>query len=271
MGFRPAMPFVIRPRVYTNDAQAYFSAVQAAGSRIIDDLKRPYDDYILRVSQIGVWQVLDRDWVFSTDNTTIALLDLKSRSTAIANGSPTFTAFQGYTGTDSSITVWINSNFNASTAGGNYSQNSAHHSVWINTNSASTASGGIAIGTGSTGQNHIIPKYSDGNALYRINDAGAGSAGIANANSIGHYLANRSGSSAQQGYKNGVDQGVVAVASVAPHNGNYGILAAANAGNPTFGDGHQNCGVTIGGSLTPDQVVGFYSARRALMTALGVP
>lgn len=276
MPFRQAMPFVIRPRVYCNAAQAYFSAVQAAGSKVRDDRRPLYDDLIVRLGTQGIWSSLDRLPIFAAEDSVAALVDVRSLVTMTAAGSPTFTADRGYTGTDGSSTVYIDSGFNPSTAGGNYTQNAAHISVWANSDVTSGASGGIAIGlqTNATGsQSNILPEYNDGKSYYRCNDVVAvPSAGIVDATSLGHRLANRSGAAAQQGYKNAVDQSVVAVTSAGLSNGNFMLLGSLTTpATHATGDSHQISAASIGGSLSASNVAAFYGALRAYMTAVGVP
>lgn len=257
------------------ETTTWVNAVVGDGGSVSAGRQTLVDAYITALKAGGVWTILDRDWLFAAENSQSALRDIKAAALATATGSPTFATDLGYTGTDASGAVYIDSNFNPSTAGGSYTQNSAHVSTWSNTNTASSASGGIAIGLNTAGasQSGIFPKYSDGNAYYRINDLDAGpSGGIANAVSTGHYLANRSGAAAQQGYKNAVDQSVVAVSSSTLVNANFAILGNNKLGTGhQFGDAHQNCGVTIGGSLTSGQATALYNARRIYMTAVGVP
>lgn len=179
-----------------------------------------------------------------------ANLNLCSSSfTLTPNGSPTFTADQGYTGVDSSATVYLDTGLNPSLGGTNFVQNSAHFSVWSNTSTASTSSGGAAIGT-DTAVNNIFPQYSSGSAFFRINDSGGGF-NVAVANALGFYLANRTGPSAAAGYKNATSLGAGG-ASTAPVNANFAILSTGPSGG--FGWGGQAMAATIGSQLTGTQI-----------------
>jgi hypothetical protein len=88
----------------------------------------------------GATPKLDALYFFATNtvtgsNTALALMSLASSSfAATVSGIPTFTADQGYASTDNASNKALNSNFNPSTAGGHYTQNSAHISVWANNN-----------------------------------------------------------------------------------------------------------------------------------------
>jgi hypothetical protein len=213
-------------------------------------------------------------YIFAINTTTTALLNVCSTSFGgTANGAPSFSADAGYTGVDSSNTVFIDTGFNPSTAGGNFSQNSAHLSIWSNTNTTSGASGGITIGSAnltSTNQlSNVMPKYNDGNAYFRITESGSGSAGTANANSTGHYLANRSGASAEQGYKNGSSILTNTTASASLVNGNLYVLAQNQVGSSNlFGSAIQIGLVSIGASLNSTQVGNLCHRFNLYMTAV---
>ncbi len=147
-----------------------------------------------------------------------------------------------------------------------------HLLLWIEV-VQSSVNGGDTIGsfdTGFTQDNQISPRFSDGNAYFRINDGATASGGITTATAKGHYLANRSGASAQQGYKNAVDQGVVAVASGGPFNGNIFTLASNRNGTAGFGSPVQLTMASIGGSMTSAQVTKFYNRLQTYMSAVGV-
>ena len=259
------------------ETTTWVNAVVGDGGSVSAGRQTSVDTLITSLKSGGVWTSLDRLFLFAAENSQSALRDICAAAAATVAGGPTFTADRGYTGTDNSSTVYIDSGFNPSTGTPNYTQNSAHISVWSNTN-ATSAAGGVSIGaqvSGASGQDtEIFPKFSDGKAYYRINDTSLGvSGGVANADSTGYYVANRSGAATQQGYRNAVDQGIVAVSSAAIPNGNFIILGwiVYPAGTHKTGDAHQNCGVTIGGSLTSGQVTSLYNALRTYMTAVGVP
>ena len=147
---------------------------------------------------------LDRFYLLGAPDSTTALLDICGHSSAVANGSPTFTANHGFAGVDASQTIFIDTGFNPSTAGGNWVLNGAHLAVWSLTNATSGGSGGVAIGAGASGSSqlsNIYPHYSDGNTYGDMNDA-ATDTGHAVSDSLGYYVSNRTGASAVSVYKN---------------------------------------------------------------------
>lgn len=198
-------------------------------------------------------------YVFATDTQANALLNLVSSSfNPTITGAPTFTANAGFTGTDTggASSNFLDSTFNASTAAGQYAQDSAHVSVWSNTTAASV-NGGIAIGMSAAGFANftaIYPRFSTANTFYSINENSINT-GVANADGKGHYLSNRSGASASQGYKNGANVISPNTASQSLPNVNTYITAINTAGTGAqVGDGHQIMAATMGSSLSSTDV-----------------
>jgi len=219
----------------------------------------------------GVWGKLDALYFLATQNSTTALLNLVSSSFAItANGAPAFVADQGYTGVNNSTTVYLDTGFNPSTAGGNFSQNSAHISFWSNTNPA-TGLTAMSVNATSGTQVNIFPRFSDSKAYWRINDSNAAlSAGVTVGTQIGYYVANRSGASTQNGFINAVDQGVVSVASGAVVNFNMTILGQNISGTHSGGYPGQCSVASIGGSLSSTDVTNLYNRISTARTTLGL-
>jgi hypothetical protein len=72
----------------------------------------------------GIWSKLDTFAVFATDgNSNFALIDWKRLSQYTAVNSPTFTTNVGFSGNATS--AYVNTNFNPSTSGVNYTSNNA--------------------------------------------------------------------------------------------------------------------------------------------------
>lgn len=260
----PALRNIIIGGGYCRESLAFFQRTSGLTSRRM----RAYDKMIRALVASGVWAQLDVLYIFATHNTTTALLNLKSSSfPGTANGSPTFTADAGYLGVEASTTVYIDTGFNVST-GGVYTQNSAHISSWNNTNGTSDFPniGWRETGVGSSG---IFPKLTTGGtAIYRTNDPSSPSAGVTAPTDVrGFFVANRSGASAQQGYYNGVDAGVIATTAAAPPSRNMFILGRNNDG-ACQGSGQQVSSASIGGSLTVAQVNAFYQAQRQYMQTI---
>lgn len=208
-------------------------------------------------------------WLGTQDSTSALLNMISSNYNATANGSPTFTADRGFTGVDGSSTVYIDTNFDASTATSPlYTQNSAHFSGFGTTDVGAVGRPMMGRVT-STLECTIYPRFSDGNAYFRINNS-ATLGGAAVANSAGHYIAQRSSGSVQ-GSKNGTTiLGPTASTSGPVPPGNFYVLgyhvigAASGSGQPTLM-------YSIGRFLNSTEESNFVARTRTCATALGVP
>jgi hypothetical protein len=231
-----------------------------------------YTDLIDGLVADGIWSKLDMLHVYATQDSTTALLNLVSTSfNGTANGSPTFTADRGFTGTNGSSTIYINTGFNATTAPSpNYIQDSAHISAWSVTNVGTSANPMMgAYDSGGNKESDLYPKYTDNNTYIRVN-AGGGLPGAANSDPTGHYLASRTGSTALSGYKNGSSLLSNTSASHAPANLNVYTLGSNKDGTAN-GSPHQCAMASIGSGLSSTDITNFYDRLRTFMTAVGVP
>jgi hypothetical protein len=207
----------------------------------------------------GVLAKLDVMYLFAINSSGNALINVVNPGTYNGtNSSGTFSANAGYAGADA-LGSHIDTGFNPTTATSpHFAQNFAHLSVLSNTNTTSSSNGGVVAGLQNSGSTAVLlmyPKYSDGNFYIRPNEGSSNSAGVANSNSTGHYVANRSSSSQENGYKNAADQGFVSVTSAAPQNGNIYFLAANKLGTGGFSGSNLQLMIgTIGGSLTSTDV-----------------
>ena len=108
---------------------------------------------------------------------------------------------------------------------------------------------------------------------FRINAASlsAGDA-VANTHGIpGHYLRNRSTSSAVQGYRNAFNElNNNATTSAAVNNFNFYTLGQ-NSNGTAGGNAEQTAMASIGSSLNGTEATNFYNRLRTYMTAVGVP
>jgi hypothetical protein len=84
---------------------------------------------LVDLKNAGVWSKLDTFAVFATDgNINFALIDWKRLIQYTAVNSPTFSSNIGFAG--NSTSAYINTNFNPSTSGVNYTQNDASRIMW---------------------------------------------------------------------------------------------------------------------------------------------
>ncbi len=228
-----------------------------------------YDAYICGLVTDSLWSKFDVLYILATQNATTALLNLVSTSyNGIANGSPAFTVDRGYTGVDGSSTVYIDTGFNAATAPSpQYTTNLAHVSFWA-VNNASSGFPAIGVYNGLGQGTFASPFHSSNVAFFRINSQAVG--GVASANSIGHWIANRSGANSSDGYKNGSNVITDGTASFTIQSNNYSALAGNNGGTIAGGPWQQAM-ISIGSSLSATDALNFYNRTRTFMTAVGVP
>jgi antitoxin component of RelBE/YafQ-DinJ toxin-antitoxin module len=222
----------------------------------------------------GIWAKLDVLHVYATQNQTTALLNLVSTSyNGLALGAtlPTFTADRGFLGgVDAAFSGYIDPVFNPATAvSPKHVRDSAHISAWslTNLNSIIEVAGAVIASTWLTG---ILTRFTDNSAYFYVNTTL--NTGAAVANSIGHYIANRSSSSSVEGYKNGASLVINASnPSIAPANLAMFACAYNLSGTGVKTSGNQLAMMSIGASLNTTDATNFYNRLRTYMTTVGVP
>lgn len=220
----------------------------------------------------GVWTKFDALYVFATADTATALLSLPSSTyNAISNGSPTFTADTGYAGTDLSSSVFIDTGFNPTSASSpNYVRNSAHVALWNNTNGTNASSSIGAQEAAGASATNIYTKFTDNNLYGRINDPVTSTSNAAIGDARGLSVANRSGASAQQLYKDTTDLGITPSTSDPVPNKNIYVLAL-NVNGTAISSSQQIMFASIGGSLSSANEAALYARIHVyLQTIAGI-
>jgi hypothetical protein len=142
------------------------------------------------------------------------------------------------------------------------SYTSTHLSTYSRTDANNS---GIAMGN-TTNQYCMFYTRNSGNFQMGVNAAAFNS--VANANSLGHYIATRTASNAQKGYKNGVSI-TTSTNAVANDNTKMYIGAAFRTGVGALGyDNRQTAFASIGDGLTDTEAANFYTAVQTFQTAL---
>ena len=182
----------------------------------------------------GNWAELDRLWIFATEIQAHARVSLVNpTSTAITEvNSPTWTIRQGYTG--NGTTMYLDSNYNPSTQGVKFTQNSA--SVFSYYRSNVNSNQYIFGSDDTTTRLGIRPRVTD--LFSTIVNAGVGT-NIANTDSRGLFSAVRTGSVTLEFFKNGITMGTDSPASNGVSNLNVwalgrnqnGVLNSPASGN----------------------------------------
>lgn len=227
------------------------------------------DNLVGALKTAGVWTLLDALYVMAAADSQAASLNWVSTSfdlVSVGTGNPTFVADRGFTGAGNN---GKSTQFTPSTAPSpKFTLNGGHISDWSRTNAQSS---GFSMGariTTATGQTFIISRNASDQAISRVNQDVSGTA-IGNLDSSGMFLATRSASNARVLYRNAVSLGAAAdVSSNVPTFPIY-ICGVNTAGAFASGEVRQHAAASIGGSLDATQVLAFYNALQAYMTAVG--
>ncbi|MGH1436560.1 MAG: hypothetical protein ACRBG0_19105 [Lewinella sp.] len=226
------------------------------------------DAFITELKTEGIWTLLDALWLPATngdsDFATYNLKDPDSHQLTKVN-SPTFTSGQGFTGGG---TAYLNTNFNPSTDGVNYTLNSAAAGIYQRTNSkvldykfGCVDSLGYRIAS-------LWNRPSSGN-FAGINSSNPQSSGLPNADleNIGLNYINRN-SDLVSIYADGVLFESVTQSDKSIVNEEVYLLGANDKGSLAVPSSDQISMAFIGGDLS-SKASGFYSAIQTYMTALG--
>jgi hypothetical protein len=170
----------------------------------------------------GVWARLDILYVFATQDSTTALLNLTSTTySATAVSSPTFTADQGYLG--NGTTSYVDLGFKASTAASpKYVQDDAVIFAWMNNNISGYVQ---SIGEIVTSVSYIT--LSNADALYYIINGGGQARAAAIGTTAGFASIERSSSTATATYWNGSSLSTASLTSSAVPTQDFIVLGSA--------------------------------------------
>lgn len=214
--------------------------------------------YIDGLVSDGIWSIADCLYLLAQD-TNNKLLNLKSASFPLTvNGSPTFTVDSGYAG---SGTTNLQS-YNASTAGGQYSQDGASVFTWTPTTFGSGADSGATAGyLGASSNVYLYPHFSDNKFYWQANSAGGENTTYVSAN---FYGSSRTGS---QGTDNILYQDLAASSgasgtSAALVNDNFVLLNRISNGSPFAGTVSMGW---FGGGMTAANVASLYRRTKIRM------
>lgn len=221
----------------------------------------------------GTWSIFDLLYIFATQNSTVALLNLVSSNfAATITGTITFAVDRGLTGT-ASTGSYINSNFTPSTAGGNYSLNSASAGAYNRTNrtTAQAYANAGTCNTLTTSFDYLLANYT-GN-LYYLDINGFNGINTAAITSQGLLINVRSSNVAIAQYLNGNTtpiQSSGANASVALSDQTYLVLARRdNIANDVGNSADQLGAFFLSGVLSAAQTALVSNRINSFMSAVG--
>jgi hypothetical protein len=228
-----------------------------------------YDTMICGMVTDGTWcgTTIDALYIFATNTTTTANLNLCSSSYALtSHGTISFSADHGYTG--NGTTGYLDTGFNASTAGGNFTLNSGHVGAYVLTSRSSNQNYFEVGSSDKVSSATSIQPLAGGDVFASVNDGGSNV--VTNSNAQGLWIGSRTGSVTQTIYKNGSSFGTPNNASVSVNNLNFYISARNGAGTADDFSTDQLSAVFFGAGLNATKAGNISSRINAFMTALGI-
>jgi hypothetical protein len=242
-------------------------SVSLARETVVDDLIRG-----LKVD--GLWTRLDRLWVLAAANSQSALTDLVGLTLATVTNAPTFTTDRGYA--CNGTTSFIDTQFNASTQGVQYTLNSSSQGCWavtFNTLAAQTRAFGTATATftAETGMTTTDQGAGTGNTIGHVNDATGTS--VVSIGATGMFSTTRNNSTNIDMYFNTTNISVNASsASVSIPSATTYIGGRNKIGTGLDAGSNQQVGMLfLGAGFSAFDITNMYNHMRAYMTAVGVP
>lgn len=220
----------------------------------------------------GTFSLLDALYIFATNTTTTANLNLISTSFGLTKtGTVTFSADHGYTGDGS--TGFLDTGFVPLTAGGHFSANSAFVGSY-NLSNRSADSGSITVGSSTSGPGAftIISPFGAGNtAQYDISDNTFPNVVVSSSRSA--LLALRTASNVTFLFQNGSSTQIASssAASTGLSSNSLYVLAFDNSGAASNFSPDQIAATFFGGNMTTGaQAASVNNRINAYMTVLGI-
>jgi hypothetical protein len=227
-----------------------------------------YTNLICGMVTDGTWSLIDALYIFATNSTTTANLNLISTSFGLTqHGTVTFTADQGYTGDGS--TGYFDTGYTPSTAGGALTLNSGSFGLYNLTSSTANTNavtGGVTDGAG----NYLyMQPTTSGSFFYDVNAQNFPS--TANTQHQGSWIITRTAVNVTQVYRNGSAFGAAGTGnSNALVTTPIFLLALNNNASPVLYTTDQLSAAYLGAGLNSTNA-GLVSSRiNAYMTALGI-
>lgn len=246
------------------DAVALFARMTNAPSTA---RKASISNLIVALKAAGVWTKLDAFYIFAAADQQAAFLNWLSTSYTVSysGSAPTFTADRGVQTASASSANRLTTGFTPSTAPSpKFTLNSSHLGLWMQVGQT------LDNGTQFTDDDTNMLQPNAGNFLsanrsyVRINSPGDNAILMANSNynQAGHFVGNRSSSTAFQGYYNGTSFGSITLAAATIGTGPLRISSAVSNAAPV-------AAASIGASLSSGEALAMYNAIRSYITDVG--
>lgn len=245
----------------------WLTAIATAGGAVSADRVRLIDGLVKSLKDCGVWDRLDRLWVFAAENQTQALIDLVGLGRATAVNRPSFIADLGYAFDGS--TQYIDTGFDAAAAlVPKYARNSASFGGAI---FAGATNIGVEFGNDYSAYSMLVTRFSQ-TRRFQINSATDSVPRIPhNEGFVGHFHGQRSAENLTELFLDGLLQG----SSLEPSSQVPARTFFVGAGRWQSGPGdYSNASIStahVGASFSPDQVVRFDAAIRSYLSSIAPP
>lgn len=225
------------------NATLWAAAVVTAGGTVSGTQLARVSTLITSLKANGSWTLLDRLWLYASENPFTAKVDLKGLASHTVSGTPTFAANTGYQ--QGATADYIDTGFNLSTAT-NYTQNSASVSVYVQTPRSSSGNfTAFGVNDTASGNQTTFHPFLGGSHFWSANNSGNVFDSVAASNAQGFFTINRSaisGAGADDIYKNSNSTaiGTGTTASIARPNLNMFVMGqnlnGANSAPSATGD-----------------------------------
>lgn len=246
-----AIELVKHPTDVAGYSAEYQSVYDAFTSKPDASVAAIWNTFVTSCVGTGEWLKFDALWIYAahTNATGEALINWISPGTydATLQNAPTFTAYEGFTGND--VNTAIKTGFNLTTHGVKYTLNDCSVGIYIRTENASAKPDfGVTDGT------NLCIGYARNptNAACRINNNSI--TYVANTDSRGFYIMNRTASNVQDIYKNGVLGKHDTDASVAIPNEEMYVLCFNDNGASASSGERQASMFYIGSGMTTTNI-----------------
>jgi hypothetical protein len=233
------------------DAASFFSRVYTAGGALSYTEVSATETLVASLKANSLWTPMKAIYPMVGASAAACAQNLKSSSfTGTFTSGWTF-ASTGVTGNGTS--AYFDTAFNHNLL----AQNSGHLSIYIRTDALGSFTDIGADGV-TNSCSSIWSRLS--NLTYnQIHNASGSYQTVANTNSQGHYISNRTGSTVLNQWKNGSKTGTSTAASVTPSSALIYVGALNSAGVASFFTSRQYAFASIGDGLTDTQASNFYT------------
>lgn len=216
---------------YDPATTAWVNGVVTAGGTVSATQEGYVDTLIKYLKAHSAWSSggLDACWLYASENAQQAMVDIVGLTSHTLHGSPTFTANRGYTGDGSA--AYIDTGFNPTSRGVNYTANNACFGFYLRTEESRTAAAYYYAGTDNNTAGADAVRLSAGGVQHNfgINITGIGKfIGFDSGPVTGRYHIERTTSSLCAVYRNGISVGTNTQTPTALPNANFFTLCSNN-------------------------------------------